>query len=170
MKFLTTMFLPFCALLNFSILGCKAGELEQERAMANFYVASIGINALPDKVFEYVADPYSLPKWTEAFAEINKDNPKRALLVTPNGQMQIFLEVKVSKEFGTVDWYMHFPDGSVGTAFSRITPNDGGATSVYSFVLMAPPVPLEQLEGALAQQKEIITKELRRLKANLEKK
>lgn len=51
--------------------------------------------------------------------------------------------------------------------FSRVTP-DGDRGSVYSFVLMAPPVPLEALEGALSAQVEILANELKALKARLE--
>ncbi len=68
---------------------------------------------------------------------------------------------------GTIDWKMTFPDGAIGVAYSRVTP-DGEARSVYSFVLMAPPVPLEALEGALKAQSETLAKELLRLKDILE--
>lgn len=39
---------------------------------------------------------------------------------------------------------------------------------VYSFVLTPPPVPLEQMEGALAAQSITLAKELRQLKSILE--
>jgi hypothetical protein len=35
-----------------------------------------------------------------------------------------------------------------------------GDRSIYTFVLEAPPVPLERLEGALAEQSRILIKEL----------
>jgi hypothetical protein len=62
---------------------------------------------------------------------------------------------------------MTFPDGSVGTAYSRVTP-DGEYRSVFSFVLMAPPVPLEELEGALEAQRKVLANELVRLKTRPE--
>ena len=62
---------------------------------------------------------------------------------------------------------MTFPDGSVGQAFSRITP-EGEDKAIYTFVLMAPPVPLEALEGALEAQKAILAEELAGLKTRLE--
>ena len=43
-----------------------------------------------------------------------------------------------------------------------------GDRSVYSFVLMAPPVPLEALEGALSTQMAVLAQELQTLKARLE--
>lgn len=126
----------------------------------NFDVQSVLINADVEQVFNFVANPSNLPNWTNAFKQADNE---QAILATPEGEVPIKLEVKASKEHGTVDWYMYFPDGSLGTAYSRVTPNDGGKTSVYTFVLMAPPVPLEQLEGALEQQKAILAEELENL-------
>jgi len=126
----------------------------------NFDVQSVLINADAKKTFNYIANPSNLPKWTNAFKQADNE---QAILATPEAEVPIKLDVKASKEHGTVDWYMTFPDGGLGTAYSRITPNDDGKTSVFSFVLMAPPVPLEQLEGALQQQKEILAEELRNL-------
>ena len=49
---------------------------------------------------------------------------------------------------GTVYWRLEFPDWSVGLAQSRVTETTRG-TCIYSFVLHAPPVALEQVESAL---------------------
>lgn len=88
-------------------------------------------------------------------------------MVTPNGELKIGIKTKVSKEHGAIDWYMTMPYGSVGAAFSGATPNGSG--TVYTFVLMAPPVPVEQIEGTLKQQKEILRNELTKLKGILER-
>ena len=117
----------------------------------NFDVQSIAIDAPFDKVFSYIADPKNLPKWTKA-------DEKSALMVTPNGQLQVGLKTEASREQGTIDWHMTMPDDTVASAFSRVTSNGKG--SVYTFVLMAPPVPIEQVEGTLQQQKELLRQEL----------
>jgi hypothetical protein len=44
----------------------------------------------------------------------------------------------------------------------------GNDRSLYSFILTAPPVPLEELEGALEQQSRILKEELTTLRALLE--
>jgi hypothetical protein len=62
---------------------------------------------------------------------------------------------------------MTFPGGAVGTAYARVTPN-GENRSIFSFVLMAPPVPLEAVEGALDAQRKMLAEELQRLKTILE--
>lgn len=127
-------------------------------------VQSISIAKPFAEVFDYIANPAHLPEWTNAFKSADD---KTAELVTPAGAVPIQLETRAFAEQGTVDWIMTFPDGSVGAAYSRVT-EDADDTSIYSFVLMAPPVPLELLEGALEEQKITLAKELVSLKARLE--
>ena len=69
---------------------------------------------------------------------------------------------------GTVDWQMEFPDGSVGIAQSRVAETTR-STCIYSFVLHAPPVPLEQVEGALDAQRVTLQSELATLKQLMER-
>ncbi|WP_288960951.1 SRPBCC family protein [uncultured Sulfitobacter sp.] len=127
-------------------------------------VQSISIAKPRAEVFAYIANPANLPDWTNAFKSADAE---RAELVTPNGAVPIRLETRASAEHGTVDWIMTFPDGSVGAAYSRVT-EDAGDRSIYSFVLMAPPVPLEALEGALEEQKKTLATELVSLRKRLE--
>ena len=132
--------------------------------MQTFDVQSIGIEKPAAEVYEFVAKPQNLTEWTNAFARADETS---ADLVTPNGAVPIKLNTIANAASGSIDWHMTFPDGSVGTAFSRVTP-DGEAKSIYSFVLMAPPVPLEELEGALQAQMGILANELAELKTKLE--
>lgn len=132
--------------------------------MERFDVQGLTLNVSAANAFEYIADAKNLPQWTNAFANVHGSH---ALLSTPQGEVQISLEVKASAKEGTVDWYMTFPDGSLGKAYSRIVPESENAC-IYTFTLMAPPVPLEELEGALNAQKEILAAELTNLKSILE--
>ncbi|MAY33416.1 MAG: SRPBCC family protein [Rhodovulum sp.] len=132
--------------------------------MKTFDVQAVGINKPANAVWDYISKPANLPEWTNAFARADDDS---ADLVTPMGEVPIQLRTEASADTGSVDWHMTFPDGSVGTAFSRVTP-DGEDKSIYSFVLMAPPVPLEALEGALQEQMGILATELTSLKGRLE--
>lgn len=138
--------------------------METKLIEKNFDVQSIGINANHKVAFDFIANPKNLPLWTNAFS---KADDTTALMVTPMGELKIDLKTIVSKEFGTVDWVMTMPDGSVGKAFSRVSEN--GKSTIYSFVLLAPPVPLEQLEGALNAQMKTLANELLKLKELLEK-
>lgn len=128
--------------------------------MKNFDVQSVGLPVSAKAAYAYISQPTNLPKWTNAFARADDTT---ADLVTPDGAVPIQLNTIASPDAGAVDWIMTFPDGSEGAAYSRITPN-GPDESIYSFVLMAPPVPLEALEGALEAQKGILATELEKLK------
>ena len=130
-------------------------------AIKNHGVQSVTLTTPASKVFDFIANPANLPKWTVAFKEANAS---KALLVTPNGELPIGLETKTDATTGTIDWYMTMPDGSVGTAFSRVVeaPNN---TSIYAFTLMAPPVPLEEVEGTLEIQMGQLAEELKQLQS-----
>lgn len=132
--------------------------------MKTFDVQSIEIDRPVKEVFDYVANPANLPSWTNAFKSADHE---KAELVTPAGAVPIALKTEANLQAGTVDWFMTFPDGGTGSAFSRATAN-GAGKSIYSFVLMAPPVALELIEGALTEQMAILARELETLKAVLE--
>jgi hypothetical protein len=132
--------------------------------MKTFDVQSVGIEAPRNRVFEFVAEPGNLPRRANAFKSADEHS---ARLQTPQGTAAIALTTDARRDAGTIDWTMTFPDGSVGTAYARVTP-DRENRSVFSFVLMAPPLPLEAVEGALEAQRKILAEELVRLKTILE--
>jgi hypothetical protein len=131
----------------------------------SFDLQGIDLFVPRETAFSFIADPAQLPVWTSAFASVANG---RAVMRTPGGEVDIELGVHASAEHGTVDWRMTFPDGSVATAFSRVVELDR-ENCVYSFVLTPPPVPLEQLEGALEAQSRTLADELRKLKGILER-
>lgn len=130
--------------------------------MKNYDVQSIGLHIDATKAFQFISNPQNLPQWARAF---KRADHKSALLETPQGQLEIKLEVKKDALAGTIDWYMTMPNGDVGKAFSRIVPN--GKESIFAFFLLAPPVPLEHLEGALNEQMKILDSELKQLQTIL---
>jgi hypothetical protein len=136
----------------------------KEVTMDAFDVQGIAIKAPYDRAFRYVADPLRLPEWTRAFEAVADG---RATLRTGAVTAEVGLTVEASLDRGTVDWTLVFPDGSVARAFSRLVPA-GPNRTVYSFVLLPPPVPLAELEGTLAEQSRILRAELAALRARLE--
>ena len=132
--------------------------------MRPFDIQGIAINVSRSKALAFIADPARLPDWTDAFASASEGH---AIMRTPNGEVGVGLDVRVSADAGTVDWAMTFPDGSVATAFSRVV-EAGTDRCIYGFILTPPPVPLEQLEGTLEAQSRTLTGELERLKEILE--
>jgi hypothetical protein len=134
--------------------------------MKTFDVQSVGICCKPEKAFAFISAPANLPKWTHAFAKADKQS---AVMRTQQGELTINLTVHSSQMTGCIDWQMIMPDGSEAWAYSRVTPGKD-ESAVYSFVLMAPPVPLKQLEGALKAQMATLSSELQTLKGILENK
>jgi hypothetical protein len=132
--------------------------------MRTFDVQAIEITAPRHKVFEFLRDPENLPRWAHAFASAGNG---RARLETSAGAVDVGLGVTAEADTGVVDWRLAFPDGSVGLAQSRVTETTRG-TCIYSFVLHAPPVPLEQVEGALDAQRALLQSELATLKSLME--
>ena len=133
--------------------------------MRMFDVQGIEIQASRHAVFEFVRNPQNLPRWAHAFQSADD---RHARLATPEGTVDVRLRTLAAEDTGTVDWHLEFPDGSIGLAHSRVTETTRG-TSIYSFVLHAPPVPLEQLEGALDVQRAALQTELATLKSLLER-
>ena len=139
-------------------------KTEDETTMRMFDVQGIEINAPRGRVFDFLREPANLPRWAHAF--VSAENG-RARLRTPTGAVDVGLDVTVDGHTGVVDWRLEFPDGNVGVAQSRVTDTTRG-TCIYSFVLHAPPVALEQVEGALDVQRVALTSELATLKALME--
>lgn len=133
--------------------------------MKTFDVQTAEIRAPFEKTFDYIAEPRNLPEWTNAFKDVADG---RATMETSNGTVKVALKASASREHGTIDWTITFPDESVATAYSRVV-SDKNGKSIYSFILMAPPVPLEQLEGALDAQSQILREELSKLSGILSK-
>lgn len=132
--------------------------------MRTFDVQGIEIRAPRHKVFEYLSEPANLPQWARAFVSAGEG---RARLETPAGAVDIGLTVTADAGTGVVDWRLAFPDGGIGLAQSRVTETTRG-TCIYSFVLHAPPVALEEIEGALDAQRVILQSELAALKGLME--
>lgn len=127
--------------------------------MNTFRFESVRLAAPLEKAFEYIAASKNLPHWTHAFKAVRDG---KATMETPAGAVEVGLKVVASKLQGTIDWYITFPDKSVASAFSRLVPKDTGHC-IYSFILLAPPGPLERLEGALNDQVHILRQELGKL-------
>lgn len=132
--------------------------------MRTFDVQGIEIRTARDRLFKFVSEPGNLPRWARAFKSADR---QQARLESRAGTVDIGLHTEANQAAGTVDWRLEFPDESVALAQSRVTETARG-TCIYSFVLHAPPVPLEQVEGALDQQSATLRQELMTLKSLME--
>jgi hypothetical protein len=125
--------------------------------MRMFDVQGVEITAPRRKVFEFLREPGNLPRWAHAFVSAGNG---RARLETPAGAVDAGLRVTADADTGIIDWRLAFPDGSLGIAQSRVTETTRG-TCIYSFVLHAPPVALEHVEGALDAQRALLSRSWR---------
>lgn len=132
--------------------------------MRMFDVQGIEIMAPRQKVFAFLREPRNLPRWAHAFVTAGEHH---ARLETSAAAVDIALDVSADAEAGVLDWRLMFPDGGVGIAQSRVTETTRG-TCIYSFVLHAPPVALEHVEGALEAQRATLRSELATLKSLME--
>jgi uncharacterized protein YndB with AHSA1/START domain len=132
--------------------------------MNTFDIQGIEIQAPRNQVFEFLRDPRNLPRWAHAFKTVDDG---RAQLQTPTGVVDVQLHTSVQATAGTIDRRLEFPDGTVGLSQSRVTETSRG-TCIYSFVLHAPPVSLERVEGTLETQRVSLRSELLALKRLME--
>jgi hypothetical protein len=133
--------------------------------MRLFDIQAVEIIAARHKVFEFLKEPTNLPQWAHAFVSAGDG---RARLETPDGAVDVRLDVTADANTGVVDWRLGFPDGTTAIAQSRVT-ETSRETCIYSFVLHAPPVALEHIEGALDAQRALLQSELATLKSLMER-
>jgi hypothetical protein len=133
--------------------------------MKTFDVQAIEFCAPYDRSFAFIAEPKNLLAWASAFQSVSNGT---AVLSTPAGTAEIGLEVRASHERGTIDWIMRFPEGVQESAYSLLA-KVGDERCIFSFLLMAPALPLEKIEGALEQQSATLHRELEKLREVLSK-
>jgi uncharacterized protein YndB with AHSA1/START domain len=117
---------------------------------------SLSIAAPPEAVLDLVADPRNLPRWAPGAATAVRPDGDAWLI--NNGQGEARINVRVSREHGTVD-LLAAEDLRRGV-FTRVLPNGGG--SEYQFTLFFTD---EATESEVAQQMAIVQDELETVRA-----
>lgn len=122
---------------------------------------SISIDASPQKVVKFLADPENLPRWAVGFAKaVRRDGP-RWVVETGNGEMGV--RVVGDERLGVVDFYLSPAPGVEALAASRAIPNGDGVEYVFT-QFQAPEMPDE----IFVKSVQALTHELTVLKALLE--
>jgi len=103
---------------------------------------AISIDAVPDVVLEFVGDPRNLARWAPAAARLR-------------------LDIRVSREFGTVDFLAADAprDRPVG-AYSRVVRNRAG--SEFSFTRFISPA---SSDADVARERAVLVRELEAVRA-----
>lgn len=112
---------------------------------------STSIQADPQTVFDFVADPRTLPRWAPGVARAVRPDGDHWIL--DNGEGETRIAVRASREHGTVD-LLSADDPRLG-AFTRVLPNGDG--SEYQFTLFFPP---GTPDDAIAAQMAVVEGEL----------
>ena len=116
---------------------------------------SIAIDAPPERVHRFIADPINIPRWAPAFATAIRPNDAHWIATTERGETEII--VASHPESGTLD-ILSAADRTRG-AFARVISN--GAGSEVLFTLFFDPGTPEQ---AVTAQMTVIDEELASIK------
>lgn len=128
-------------------------------SIRRFATVSEQLPASFETAFSYITKPLNLYEWAVAFKHSNTTS---AMLDGPNGNSSVGLTTEVSKEAGTIDWYMDMPDGSVMRALSRLVASNDDQ-SVYTFTFFAENIEDDQVEAHLTESRAVIEQEFSNL-------
>lgn len=113
---------------------------------------SVTIDADPGRVFAFVADGASLPRWAIGFAKSARPDGSGWIVSTAQGEVST--TIAADERTGTVDFRMEPAPGQVATAYARVVPNGEGAEFVFT-QFQQPAVPDEvfgQLVAAVGHE------------------
>jgi Polyketide cyclase / dehydrase and lipid transport len=120
---------------------------------------SITIQAPPDAVLRFVADPFNLPRWAPGFAPSVHERDGLWFIAGDSGEREII--VTASPELGTFDlWPASDPRRGIRT---RVIPNGDGSDYVFTLLLDDGIEP-----DALADQLRVVEQELAALRQLLQ--
>ena len=122
---------------------------------------TMSIEAEPDRVFQFLADPTQLPRWAVGFAKAVRQEGVRWVVTTGTGE--VAMRVRAEPESGVVDFVMTLAPGVEVVASSRVLARGSGAE--YVFTQMQPP---GMSDEAFARSAAAVAHELTVLKALLE--
>jgi hypothetical protein len=115
---------------------------------------TVSIDATPTQLFEFIADPETLPIWAVGFCRRIRREGDHWIVTTAHGDVPIRYEADHRR--GTIDFYFSPAPGVEIAAFSRVLPNGDGAEYVFT-QFQAPGMP----DDAFALQVSALTEELR---------
>ena len=117
---------------------------------------SVSIEAAPDAVFAFLAQPANLPRWAVGFARAVRQEEGDWIVETAAGDVPIRIDADAAR--GSIDFEMTVAPQTVSTAYSRVVPNASGAEYVFT-QFQGPGMPDE----VFAQQIAALAEELRLL-------
>jgi hypothetical protein len=124
---------------------------------------AISIDVPPSAVIDLLTDAAEFPRWAAGFARAVRVDGDDWIVDTGEGEVR--LRVRVSREFGTVDYLLAdaLPMREIG-AFSRVVPNGRGSDFVLTQFFAD-----DMRDADLADQRAIVAVELQTVRALCER-
>ena len=122
---------------------------------------SITIDASPERVYAFVADPLNLPKWAAGLGRSISKIDGRWMAETPNGVVTV--EFAPKNALGVLDHTVTLPDGAKVYLPIRVVANGEGSELV--FVLFQTP---QMSDAEFERDAGMVTADLRTLKKLVE--
>jgi hypothetical protein len=116
---------------------------------------SIAIDAPPDTVHRFIADPINIPRWAPAFATAIRPSDEHWIATTERGEAEII--VASNRESRTLD-ILSAADRTRG-AFARVISNGAGSEVLFT-LFFEPGTP----EPAVTAQMTVVDEELASIK------
>ena len=91
---------------------------------------AVSISASPSQVFDFIANPETLPLWAVGFCRGIRREGADWIVTTPRGDIRMRYDADRAR--GTVDFHFSPAPGVELSAFSRIVPNGSGAEYVFT--------------------------------------
>jgi Polyketide cyclase / dehydrase and lipid transport len=111
---------------------------------------SVEIDASPDHVIRFLADPRRIPEWAPAFADTVSRGESGWVATKSHRTFLIIL--RVNDSMGTVDYLREIAPGRRGGAYIRVTPKPGGGSVVSMTLPFVPDVDPEDTTVALTAE------------------
>ncbi len=122
---------------------------------------TVSIQAEPQQVVDFLADPMNLPRWAVGFAKsVRKEGDS---WVVTTGAGEVGLRVVADRRLGVVDFFMSATPAMESMAASRVVPSGQGVEYVFT-QFQSPQMPDELFTKSV----QALTHELTMLKALLE--
>jgi len=122
---------------------------------------SITIDASPERVYAFTADPLNLPKWAAGLGRSISKIDGRWMVETPNGVVTVDFAPK--NALGVLDHTVTLPDGTRVYLPIRVVANGSGSELVFT-LFQAP----QMSDAELERDAGMVAADLRRLKKLLE--
>jgi hypothetical protein len=91
---------------------------------------TVSLDAPPDHVFAFLAEPENLPKWAIGFCHSIRRDGDRWIVRTAQGEIDI--RYVTDRALGVIDFYLSMAPGLEAAAYSRVLPSGAGAEYVFT--------------------------------------